>query len=332
MARAYRGPYARPSSYQPSYATASIWGTGVDPVHSYYGEGPPLRTLGRAGSIGSSPVATAHSRDREYQQPADTSGLDAPQEITWGYRLHYDPDSFGAGADSAISNIDTGAGVSFYMGDRPSWDTPPENQRVRSTSGMPSWGTPGGRWFRALRQGAQRYRTDPSESIPGDPDTYRPITDAPPNSNPTETVSEGWQNKVTSFVANANPSSPRQYEVQTSMRQRYGTRDNRRAVMRATDDDRWTIGSRVMAMVEKVYSTGERSYDMFPYQIDQIERPFSYRTAGTGPASWMVTNEFSPMSPLRRTPPPDPAMGVPEVGFTEQETFGYTPEDTMFYG
>jgi hypothetical protein len=335
MARAYRGPYARQSSYQPPYATASVWGTGVDPVHGYYGEGPPLRMLGRHGSIGSSPVATDSPRDRDYQQPADASGMDAPQEITWGYpgSVDYSPDSFGQGADSPISIGDTSNATTYYVGQRPSWGIDSQDSMVRSdASTMTPWGTPGGRWFRALREGAQRYRLSPSQVLPGEADAYQPISAEPSNSDPTESVSEGWLNKVTSFVADANPSSPRQYEVQTSMRQRYGTRDNRRAVMRTTDDDRWPIRSRVMAMIEKVYSTGERLYDMAPYQIDQIERPFSYRTAGTGRADWMVTNEFAPMSPVRRTPPPDPAMGVPEVGFTEQETFGYTSEDTMYYG
>jgi hypothetical protein len=115
------------------------------------------------------------------------------------------------------------------------------------------------------------------------------------------------------------------------MRQRLNKKDNRRAVARATDEARTDIPSRVMAMVEKVYSTGERLYDMFPYQIDQIERPFSYRTAGTGRQEWMVTNEYNPMSPIRRTPPADPAMGAAEVG-SEQEQYGYTVEDPAYYG
>jgi hypothetical protein len=256
--------------------------------------------------------------------------MDAPQEITWGYHVDYGPDSFGQGADAPISEGDTGPSVTQYMANRPAWgDDAPMIRRDAKT--MTSWGVPGGVWMRALREGSHRYRSNPDELLPGEGDPYRPISAEPSVSDPTESVSEGWLNKVTSFVADANPSSPRQYEVQTSMRQRYGTKDNRRAMLRATDDERHTIGSRVMAMVEKVYSTGERAYDMFPYQIDQIERPFRYRTAGVGPAGWMVTNEFSPMSPIRRTPPPDPAMGVPEVGLTEQETFGYTPEDSMYY-
>lgn len=332
MARAYRGPYARQSSYEPAYATAAKWGTGVNDVHSYYGEGPPLRTLGRADHIGSSPVASGEQfpRGRNYQQPGDTSGMDIPQELTWGYPVDYAPESFGSGAESSMNAGDTGAGVTIYLDDRPHWGEEVATEKLRTdASTMSPWGTPGGVWMRALREGSARYRTAPDEVLPGEGDPYRPISAEQADSNPTETVSEGWENKVTSFVADANPSDPKQYEVQTSMRQRYLRRNNRRATMRATDDDRWEISSRVMAMVKRVYSEGERNYDMFPFQIDQIDRPFKYRTAGVGRADWMTTNEFAPTSPIRRTPPPDPADGVAEVG-GQPEQYGYTAEDMSY--
>lgn len=323
MARAYRGPYARPSSSPVPYATALVWGTGIDPVHSYYGEGPPLRTLGREGASGSSPVGNEHSRDRSYQAPMSHAGMDPPEELTWGYPVDYSPESFGMGADSSISEGDTAPPTFQEMGDRPAWGDATSQERVRrDASNMPSWGKSGA-MLRAVRGGAERYRRfhEPNSA-------YAPITAEQPNSFPTETVSEGWLNKVTSFIANAQPSDPSQYEVQTSMRQRFGTRDNKRAVLRETDAERSTIESRVQPMVEKVYSEGERLYDMFPYQIDQIERPFRNRTAGVGNAGWMVANEYQIITPVQRTPPPDPAMGVPEVS----GDFGYTPEDTMYYG
>lgn len=325
MARAYRGPYARPSSVPVPYATAEVWGSGIDPIGSYYGEGPPLRTLGRAGSIGSSPVGSdqQYSRNRDYQAPAHSSGLDPPEEVTWGYPVDYTPDSFGMGADGPITAGDTAPPVDQYMGDRPAWGDATAQERVRhNTDRHPPWNRNGAA-FRAVRGGAERYRRFQSRT-----GHYSPITAEQPNSFPTETVSEGWINKTTSFPANAQPSDPSQYEVQTSMRQRYGTRDNKRACARETDAERSTIESRVAGMVEKVYSEGERLYDMFPYQIDQIERPFRNRTAGVGPASWMVPNEYSVITPVQRTPPPDPAMGVPEVS----GDYGYTPEDTMYYG
>lgn len=310
------------------YATASVWGTGIDPIHAYYGEGPPLRMLGRDGHLGSSPVARESPRDREYQQAADSQSLDPPQEVTWGYDVDYGPDSFGQGPDSPISLVDTTFAVTQFMDDHPSWNVAPEQARLRSdASTQAPWGTGGG-IMRAIRAGAARYRLNPEEQLTGQGDGYQPISAEPSNSNPTETVSEGWLNKTTTFVAEAEPSSVEQYEVQTSMRQRFGIRDNMRAVARATDDERSRIASRVEAMIEKVYSTGERSYDMFPYQIDQIERPFRNRTAGLGPAEWMQANEYSPVTPVRRTPPPDPSMGPAEVS----DDYGYTAEDTMYYG
>lgn len=321
MGRAYRGPYARPSTYPVPYATASVWGTGINPIHGYHGEGPPLSVTGRQDALGFSPIDNDGPYDRrKYHQAADSDALNPSQQDLWGYRVDYGPDSFGSGPDAPISEGDTAPGVYFNVDQRPAWGEATEQERVRtSTRGQPPWNATGG-LFRAFRGGAQRYRLYHTDS------EYTPITAEQPNSFPTETVSEGWLNKVTSFVANASPSDPSQYEVQTSMRQRFGVRNNNRAVMRNTDDARSRIESRVMPMVEKVYSEGERLYDMAPYQIDQMERPFRYRTAGTGRADWMETNAYRTITPIERTPPPDPGMGREEV-----QDYGYTGEDTMYY-
>ena len=325
MARAYRGPYARQSSVAVSYSRAGHWGTGINAVHSYWGEGPPLRVIGREGAYGASPVAVGSHGQRDYQEPADTSGTDAPQELTWGYpALDDSPDSFGQGPDAPLSYGDEAPGQDFFMDDHPHWQDEVEENRVRSSNHLPPWGH-NGIIFRSLRMGAQRYRL---YRVPDS--AYSPITTEQANSMPTETVNEGWLNKVTSFVADAAPSDPSQYEVFTSMRQRYLERNNGRAQARATDDARSNISSRVMGMVEKVYSTGERNYDMFPYQIDQIERPFRYRTAGVGPTEWLLPNEYNHLDPVQRTPPADPSTGIPEV--VEPGAYGYTGEDAMYYG
>lgn len=333
MARAYRGPYARQSTVHVPYATAAVWGTGIDEIHSFYGEGPPLRVIGRSDTIGSSPVANESPRDRPYQAPYEGNAADPDQEQLWGYPggVDYGPDSFGAGADSPISVGDTAFTMEQYLDSRPAWNVPPEQDRLRTNADtMAPWGTPGLRVMGMIRAGSHRFRRNPDEKLVGQGDGYQPISAEPSNSNPTETVSEGWINKGTSFIADANPSADEQIFVQTSMRQRYQTSSNARAMMRGTDDDRTGIPSRVMAMVEKVYSTGERSYDMFPYQQDQINRPFRSRTAGVGPAEWLQANEYSVITPVIRTPPPDPAQGVPETQYPDD--YGYTSEDTMYYG
>lgn len=315
MGKAYRGPYARPSSYNVPYITG-VWGNGINPVHAQYGEGPPLNLLGREGSIGGSPVAGEHSRDREYQQASQSSSVELPSELSWGYPVDYSIDSFGSGADG--SPWMSGPAIRQDMDDRPAWNEDPTSDRLRAHSTMTPWSRTGAK-LRSIRQGARQYRLNPDG----------PITDQPSHQLPNETVTEGWENKVTSFVAYAHPSDPSQYEVQTSMRQRFGTRDNKRAVARGTDDDRSTIASRVVAMVRKQYSENERLYDMDPYQITDMPRPFRYRTAGTGRQDWMHANAVYPISPIQRVPPPDASVGVPEVDSSAD--YGYTGEDTMYY-
>jgi hypothetical protein len=329
VARRYTGPYARPSTYPVPYATAAVWGTGIDPIHAFYGEGPPVRVLGRAGAMGQSPVGTSSAQNREYQNPANSSGIDPPEEVTWGYpALDYTVDSFGSGANTSPS--DTAPAVTQDMDGRPDWaqDTPQES--VRTKSRMPSWGT-SGELFRGRMMGAYQ------RVLRGSLSYAETVASRDPSAQmPNETVSEGWINKATSFTAYAEPSDPAQYEVQTSMRQRFGTRDNNRAVMRCTDDPRSRIASRVEPMVEKVYSEGQRNYDMFPFQAEEIERPFRYRTAGLGPAGWMIVNEYGAVTAVQRVPPPDPAMGVTEVGADDfgnryAGDYGYTTEDSMYY-
>lgn len=319
MGRAYRGPYARPSTVDVPYATAAVWGTGWNPIHQYYGEGPPLRVIGRSGAIGSSPVggSSQDPRSRGYQDPANSAGLDPPEMVTWGYEVDYGVDSFGSGANA--SPWKTAPATDEYMDDRPAWNDPTQQDNIRRTSSMTPWNRTG-EALRAFRGGARRVRLNSSQ----------PYTAEPSNGRPNESVSEGWLNKATSFVADAEPSADEQVFVQTSMRQRYGVRNNNRATARGTDGDRAQINSRVMPMVEKVYSTGERLYDMFPYQADEIIRPFRYRTAATGRQRWMEANYVTAWNPIQRTPPAEPALGVPEVSAADD--YGYTQEDTMYYG
>jgi hypothetical protein len=147
---------------------------------------------------------------------------------------------------------------------------------------------------------------------------------------PTETVSEGWLNKPKGTPANAVPSSTAQLERQTSMQQRYQIRTNDAAVLRDTDVARAPIDSKVTGQKLKVYSGGERHYDMLPKAQDTIPRPFWYRQAGTGDIADMAPNELWYIEPIERIPPPDPCIGNPETGFTQ--THGYTTEDSQYYG
>jgi hypothetical protein len=188
-----------------------------------------------------------------------------------------------------------------------------EDDTARQDTGdHPPWNASG--WqksrFRMLMQGAHRYAQQLQLTLP------------------SETVSEGWLNKPHGMIADAKPSDPSQYEMQTSMRQRYRTRNNDLAVGRSTDAPRSGIESRIAGMKLKVYSGGERHYDMFPRQQDDIPRPFYYRTAGTGVAAEMAPNAMFVQEPIQRVPPPDPSLGDSELDVSGD--YGYTPEDTYY--
>jgi hypothetical protein len=220
-----------------------------------------------------------------------------PDAITQQERWGYTPD------DLACNGV-------VYDG-RPSWNDQPDDYRGK-TDGFPPYTAPGAirEAFRGVRGGAQK--TD-AESV---------------NALPSETVTEGWINKPKGQPANSRPSDPSQYEIQTSMVQRYKTRGNQAAVTRGTDESRSDIASRVVGQKLKIYSGGERHYDMFPRQQDDIPRPFYYRTAGTGRRSWMFANAQYDQIPIERIPPEDPPIGTQETNIPQD--YGYTGEDPFY--
>jgi len=292
------------------YADATKWGTGINPVH-FYNENPPRggpnprddALITKAAEAWGPPGFIEQGPDFGYN-PEDLAGLD----------VFNDP-------NAAIQ------GFPFNPDGHPPWgtDTPDIRGTIDRASSHP-WGVSGGfkNMLRAIRGG------------PHSDNLYRNVTTA---GIPTETVSEGWLNKPASGmgdgkVADAQPSADAQIFVKTSMVQRYREQNNQRAVARNTDESRTPIGSRVVPMKLKAYSgeqpDSDRAYDMFPYQIDDIPRPFYYRTAGTGPQEYMKVNHQYVIDALQRTPPPDASMGTPdtELGNTD---YGYEPEDMGFY-
>lgn len=133
MAGPLSGAWARQNI---GYSGASVWGTGVNPVHAYYGS-PPAR------------VGNLSQREGE-QTPI---GHSYPEQLIptdlWGYQLE----------DSLYTGV--------QYADRPNWTQEPSHFRGH-TGSQPSW-TAGGATksrFRALRNGAYRiFRT--SSPIPG---------------------------------------------------------------------------------------------------------------------------------------------------------------------
>lgn len=209
-----------------------------------------------------------------------------------------------------------GAGY-FVRDDRPGWDVAPEDSVNRqSTEDHPSWNATGANKtrFRSVMDGAfSKFRGKLPRA------TYQV---------PDETVSEGWINKATGpRPANAVVSDPSQYEMQTSMTQRYRARNNDHSVLRGTDMARSHINSRVSNPIVKVYSQGDRDYDMFPRQQHATyERPFYYRSAGTGVQGEMTANAMWDQDAIERTPPADPYIGPQDTSLV----YGYTPEDNFY--
>ena len=273
--------------YAQPSANARVWGTGINPVHYQYGS-PNLRLH---------PV-----------RPME--GLPQGEEPSW--QPHEGPADTHDYEYTELPNTVEG----IYYDDRQGWDVAPEDRIARYSTGIqPSYNAPGrvNNWFRNVMGGARR--------------TFRGA-----QSNdymiPSETVSEGWLNKPRNGeVARGKPSDPEQYERQTSMQQRFATRNNRLSQLRATDADRHPIGSRVQRQRIPVYSGQERHVDMFPYQqTPERERAFFFRTAGTGYTEWMAANEKLDVAAVERTPPPDPYIGQQDT----QIQYGYTTEDYFY--
>lgn len=273
--------------YAQPYSGASVWGTGANQVHALYGS-PADRLLPLNPREGE--AQSNPDRTQAGEGRPDTT----PDTALWGYQPEDMPQL-----------------TYLYYDDRPSFGTETANTKVRSSSqGHPPIDATGSAKsrFRGLMEGAHRV-------FQKNVDGY-----------PSETVSEGWLNKATSDVAISEPADPSQVFMQTSETQRFRTRTNTASVERATDEPRASIDSRVQPMIAKVYSTGERLEDMFPYQQDEIPRPFYFRTAGTGDPTYMQPNEMWDVGPIQRTPPPDPSLGPDETDVA----YGYTPEDQFY--
>lgn len=205
----------------------------------------------------------------------------------------------------------------FMTVDVPSWNELPETRR--DTAGQyppPSLRArpngPSGNFFRTIHQ----------------PGMLEDVNE--PHSYPTETVTEGWDNKLAGEVLTAEVSAQSQYERQTSMQQVDPPpgRNNDAAVARGTDDARSNIRTRLTGMKVKPWSEGQRLEDMFPFQQDLILRPWWYRNAGTGNVEWLQTNEFQEMLPVQRSVPSEPYYGPQEAtGADNPPDYGYSPED-----
>ena len=263
-------------------ATARKWGTGINPVHSINTMGDPLR---------SSEVTTMSGPNAPGPRPYPAILADPGEALEW----HFGPDE-DYGSDIWGYGYDTGTA------DRPNLGTETQDFRGTTPGDYPSpgyhqGGIPGGNSYRAKNHGGR-------------------VTDKAKLGYKNETVTEGWRNKTVDGVEDSETSNVAQYERQTSMQQRDQVRAGSQNPNSGTASEyKAPIGSwrPTWGQRQKPWSGGQRHYDMFPFQADQLVRPFLNRQAGTGYREWLAANEAYnyQVHPLQRQPVPDPYAGVP---------------------
>jgi hypothetical protein len=304
MGQSLTGSFARTYQGLVPYTDARRWGNGINPVHSQYA-GPP-RPFG--------PGVPNDLDQRTHPSMASPDSIEMGPP--WG--APEDPSYL----DSVANQADAVEGVIPDQDDFPSWEEVTTSTRAEVEPGMANpWGV------RGIPSGLHHEDAGPNF---GDFGGGGQEGSALPQV-PTETVNEGWLNKSRTGPAEeeSDPADDSQVFVQTSMTQRHKELENVRAQDRGTDPARTSIPSRVTSQKVKYFSGGMRHYDMFPYQIDQIPRPFRYRTAALGPAPYLRPNEMRLISPLQRVVPPDPSMGQPSNVVGDGD--GYTSEDQGWY-
>lgn len=247
---------------------------------------------------GINPIHSQHSNSTGRDIAPDGTVTAIDQNVT---EPHYSEDGWGYDVD-----IDDGTKQ------HPRWGTQTERFRNDADS-FPEWGpyehgVPGGSRIRSENHGAAESNT--------------------PLQIPTETVSEGWLNKPTGKAADSRTSDVSTVLVQTSDVQRYKERAGSQSSGRASEYNAG-IASRVVGQKVKVYSTGERSYDMQPQQQHTRIRGWWSRTAGTGNAAQMEANSQRERSPFTRQPPPPPNTG-PTPGIDNPSDYGYSDEDVIY--
>jgi hypothetical protein len=292
------GAFARATQGETApYAGTNRWGNGINPIHAQY-QGPPR------------PQGIGVPNDLDHRTPPASAAQDVEYGPPWGA-----PDDDPSYADSYIDN-----GLYSEPEEPDTW--PNLGEPTGIDMGIPSD-------YPAWNESGEYIRSQQSS-------TNGPRKTTMVSELPTETVSEGWINKGVTGHLEASPendaeiSDPSQYIVQTSMVQRkYGMQQLRMRSGPAgqVDEPRSEIAPRMAGPKIKNYSGGLRHYDMFPRQIDDIPRPFYFRTGGVGPGTYMLSNAQRLRTPLQRTPPPDPSQGVVDTSLDDNSEFGYTSED-----
>lgn len=290
-------------------ALPTKWGTGIHPVHAIATEGTARSSQQAkliAPNYGSNLGDIVPIEETDSYSYAGAEGEAAPwmgtgfnveNEDGWTPAEDLQEAIWGYGDDTGISN-------------RPRMDADPSE--FRSNTDL-------------LRQGDWPSMDESGEVIRREAHGSRVTKRA--KVRPTETVSEGWLNKVYGEVNEPSDADPSQLMMQTSHMQRDKTRAGSQTTGRA-DEHAAPIRSRIPGMRIKVYSGGERHYDMMPRQADTHIRPWWSRTMGTAPQEMLEPNAMEQRTPRTRNVPSDPDGG-PEV--PALDSHGYVAEDMIPY-
>jgi hypothetical protein len=272
------------------YVGARKWGTGNNPVHEIYGEGPPLSITNRLPGP-SSPTDQLGEVDPSLE-PADDYGYCMEDIASLGPYTGFPPE-WGTETDDYRASV-------ADQGGQPSWDmtsTDPEVVQYRNTQELDP------RLWRGVM-----LKSFPTETVT---EGWR---NKETGAIETALVSDPSQYIMQTSMMQVDPVAGR---------------NNSHATARGTDDPRNNIRTRLTGQKIKPWSEGQRNADMFPYQQDTLIRPFTYRTAGTGYPEQMETNEMYVSYPVQRDVPPDPYLG-PEETDVISDGYGYVPEDMVY--
>jgi hypothetical protein len=276
-------------------------GPGWNPIHAMRDQ------TGR--NIAPNQAATSHDDvvPHDWDDP-QFGPLDDPSSFGFGYGYENEDDVvFGYGPQSGTD-------------DRPPYNVVTEQWRDNATAltetEWPEWGeresgVPGG--------DAQRH------------EDHGTLLSRRAKVRPTETVSEGWLNKIFQVQPN-NPSlpDPSQLIMQTSMMQRDQTREGSQAAEGRASEFMAPIRSRIVGMRLKAFSGGQRHYDMQPREATEIIRPWWSRTAGTGDPDMLEVNDMRVREPITRTVPSEPDQG-PSEPVVDHINYGFVQEDVIPY-
>ena len=227
--------------------------------------------------------------------------------------LTHESDEFDeADYQDALAPTVYGYGPDTGTSDRPRWNEMEGGQDF-DVEGFPSWGhyqagLPGGTAIRAQDHGSEASYV-----------SRNPVADS---------AMAGWYHKQHTDVNLPVTSDPKQYEVNTSMRQREGVRTGSQMSSGRASEYSAPIASRQAPMKERaMVGDPQRREAMTPKAQYQRVRPWWPRQAGTGAPSRMAPNSMYASEPLTRQPP-----AIPDQGRTVGESLsGWTDEDGGWY-